>query len=57
MRKKLNEDQKKQPVSIKVDPLILAKLNEHYPNKSKYIEYIIYQDMRKNNVIDKDIML
>jgi hypothetical protein len=56
MRQKLNENEKKQPISIKVDPIIFEELNK-IKNKSKYIENIIYQDMRKNNIITKDILL
>jgi hypothetical protein len=57
MRKKLNENEKKQPISIKVDPVIYEKLNENFKNKSKYIEHLIYQDMKKNNIITNDLIL
>jgi len=56
MRKKLNENEKKQPISIKVDPILFDELNK-IKNKSKYIEYLIYQDMKNKNVIKQDIIL
>ena len=56
MRKKLNDNEKKQPVSVKVDPIIFEELNK-MKNKSKYIEYLIYQDMKNKNIIKQDIML
>jgi len=57
MKKKLQDNEKKQGCSIRLHPTIMHKLNETQSNKSKYIEYLIYLDMRKNNVIDRDLML
>ena len=56
MRQKLKEGEKKQPISIKVDPVIYKELN-NVKNKSKYIEHLIYQDLKKNNIIKEDILL
>jgi hypothetical protein len=56
MRKKLNDNEKKQPISVKVDPVIYNELNK-LKNKSKYIEYLIYKDMKDKGVIKDDIIL
>lgn len=56
MRKKLPENEKKVTLSVTINPSIITKLDELQKNKSKYIEWLIYQDLRKNNLID-EIML
>jgi hypothetical protein len=55
-RKKLNEEQKKGKLSITINKLIADKLEEFYPNRSKYIENLIYKDFIKNNIIDKMLL-
>jgi hypothetical protein len=56
MRKKMREEEKKSKVSITINRDIINIVQELHTNKSKYIEWLIYQDLRKNNQID-DIML
>jgi len=50
MRKKLKEEDKKIRVTITLDRLI-AELASQRPNKSGYIEKLIYTDLLKNNEI------
>jgi len=53
MRKKLNEDEKKVKLTASVNPLIFKKINELHRNVSKHVEWLIYQDLRKNNNIEE----
>lgn len=46
-------DIKKLKLSISIDNELVTKLNEFYPNKSKYIEELIRKDFIKNNIIVK----
>lgn len=39
----------KKNISISIDKKIDDILNKEFSNKSKYIEYLIYQDMKKNS--------
>ena len=50
MRKKLKDEDKKIRVTITLDRLI-AELASQEPNKSKYIEKLIYNDLVKKNKI------
>lgn len=43
---------KKIKLSITISNELGVKLNELYPNKSKYIEDLIYKDFIKNDIID-----
>lgn len=56
MRKKLTENEKKVTLSVTINPVLMVKLDELQKNKSKYIEWLIYQDLKKNNMVD-EIML
>jgi hypothetical protein len=56
MRKKLQENEKKVKITITLDREI-NKLASEKPNKSKYIENLIYNDLLKNNKINTDFML
>lgn len=38
---------RKTKLSITIDPLLFSKLDELYPNKSKYIEQLILSDLIK----------
>ena len=51
MRKKLKETKKKLTCSI--NPILFNKLIETHENVSKHIERLVYEDMRKNNLIDE----
>jgi hypothetical protein len=55
-RKKLNEDEKKDKLSITMNIEVSKAAKEYQPNMSKYIEYLVYNDLRKNNKIN-DIIL
>ena len=46
MRKKLK-------ISISLDKNLNDILDTEFSNKSKYIEYLIYQDMKKNSKNEK----
>ena len=56
MRKKLNDIDKKVKITFTLNPA-LAKIINELPNRSKYIENVIYRDLKNNNMINKDIML
>lgn len=45
-------------LSVSIDKEIFKLIKENMSNKSKYIEWLIYQDMKSNNVdgIDKIII-
>ena len=43
----------KKKVSISIDRELDEIINEEFNNKSKYIEYLIYQDLLKNSKNDK----
>jgi len=49
MEKKINKNR----ISISIDKQLDDVLNEEFNNKSKYIEWLIYQDMLKNSKNDK----
>lgn len=40
----------KEMMSISIDKKLTELIKENITNKSKYIEWLIYQDMMKNNV-------
>jgi hypothetical protein len=37
-------------LSVSIDKQLSELIKENMSNKSKYIEWLIYQDMKKNNV-------
>ena len=43
----------KNRISISIDKQLDDILNEEFNNKSKYIEWLIYQDMLKNSKNEK----
>ena len=53
MRKKLEESEKRVTIAITINPLLDKKLTQLYKNKSKQIEWLIYQHLLKNNEIDE----
>ena len=57
MRKKLKQEDKKVALNLTINPILAKKINELHPNKSKYIEHIIYQDLRNNNQINEILFL
>ena len=48
MRKKLDKTEKRITIAITINPVLDKKLNELYKNKSKQVEWLIYQDLLKN---------
>ncbi len=56
-RSKLVQEEKKVNTTVTLNPAIYNKINELQNNKSKYIERLIYNDLVKNNHLDKDMIL
>lgn len=56
-KKPLKPTDCKTKFSITINPILFNKVDELYQNKSKYVERLIYADLLKNNVIDKDMIL
>ncbi len=56
-RNKLNEEKKKSRFSVTINSELVKLVNETIDNKSKYLEWLVYQDLKKNNKIDNDFML
>jgi len=52
MKKKI----KKEKVVLSLSPELIQFLIENFENKSKYVEYLIYKDMKENNLIEKEIL-
>ena len=52
MKKKIT----KSKVVFSFEPEIIKFLEENFENKSKYVEYLIYKDMKDNNLIKNDII-
>lgn len=53
MRKKMNPKDKKVTIAVSINPILDQKLNELYTNKSKHIEWLVYQYLLKNNHIQE----
>jgi hypothetical protein len=56
MRNKIEEEKKKEKLSISVSRELMKVVDENQKNRSKYIEWLIYQDLVKNNLIDGSVM-
>ena len=56
-RKKLKPEELKIKLSIRLHPELFKLITEEYPNKSKYLEHLVYEDLLKNNKINKNILL
>ncbi len=52
MRKKLDESEKRITIAITINPVLDKKLSELYKNKSKQVEWLIYQHLLTNNHIE-----
>ena len=52
MKKKITKNK----VVFSFEPEIIQFLEENFENKSKYVEYLIYKDMKDNNLIKNDII-
>jgi hypothetical protein len=51
MRKKLDDSEKKGKLTITINKLLLSELNNSHNNVSKHVEWLIYQDLKKNKQI------
>lgn len=52
------DKKEKTSVSLSIDKELNKKIEELFNNKSKYIEWLIYQNMILNNIkISKDIIV
>jgi len=47
----------KRKVTVCLDPEILKYIEENFENKSKYVEYLIYKDLKANELLEKEIIL
>lgn len=56
-RKKLKPEELKTKLSIRINPKLFKIIDKNHSNKSRYFEYLAYQDMLKNNKIDKNIII
>lgn len=56
-KNKLTPETRKIKFSITVNPILFNQINQLEPNKSKYIERLIYNDLINNNLINKDLIL
>lgn len=52
MKKKIT----KSKVVFSFEPEIIKFLEDNFENKSKYVEYLIFKDMKDNNLIENDII-
>lgn len=57
MRKKLTQEEKKIRTTITINRNLDKIVGDLMPNKSKYIEWLIYQNLSKNNQLPKDFIL
>ena len=53
-RKPINPEDRKTKFSVTINPILFNKVEELYPNKSKYIEKLILADMLKNKIIKNE---
>lgn len=57
MRHKLEEGEKKVRLTITINNELDNTLSDLIGNKSKYIEWLVYQDLLKTNKLPKGFML
>jgi len=53
-KKAINPEERKIKFSVTINPLLFSKIDELHNNKSKYVESLIYADLIKNKIIDKN---
>jgi len=56
-REKLKPEELKIKLSIRINPKLFKSIIDTYPNRSKYIEWLIYQDLLNNKIIDSNFIL
>lgn len=47
----------KEKVVLSLRPDLIDFLKDNFENKSKYVEYLIYQDIKDNNLLKNDIFI
>ena len=47
----------KRKVSITINSNVYRFLEENFENKSQYIEYLIYKDIKDNGLLVKEVIL
>jgi len=47
----------KRKMILSLSPKSLEFLEDNFENKSKYIEYLIYKDMKENDLIKNDLLI
>jgi len=47
----------KQKMILSLSPEVLNFLEQNFENKSKYIEYLIYKDMKENDLLKNDLFI
>ena len=53
MKNKLDKKDKKVKLTCTINPVVYAKLIELHGNVSKHVEWLIYQELKKNNEINE----
>lgn len=56
MRKKLKEEERRIKTAVTIHPELLNAIDKLTSNRSRYIENLVYQELKKNNKIN-DIIL
>lgn len=56
-RNKLEESNKKTKLSISINTELINIVKSDIDNISKYMEWLIYQDLNKNDKLEKDFRL
>ena len=55
--KEMNKEITKRKLVLSLSPESLEFLENNFENKSKYIEYLIYKDMKENDLIKNDLLI
>ena len=55
-RESLKPEERRIKFSVTINPILFNKIDELETNKSKYVEKLIYNDLLKNNKINKNIL-
>lgn len=53
----MKKEIKKEKIVLSLKPELINFLIDNFENKSKYIEYLIYKDMKDNNLIEKEFII
>ncbi len=56
-RESLKPEERRIKFSVTINPILFNKIDELESNKSKYVEKLIYDDLLKNNKINKNTNL